>query len=332
MGRFYWDEKIDISRFIIHQMKTIVLLSNHQNLTVTFYRPTDKDCYVGYRFLEGKPGISENINQDYHLQPVSSVRDITPIETETIHYDKNKLFQKGWLESYDGMEAALQAQLKFNTNPDGSANAAVKQLNIHLDLEFYFQPDRDGIQIALKVHSRRDIVGSCLLQQCLRFTGSINQHWRTEIAHVPFLSEFDMQAMGRPNASLTYYRQNNNWLSFPVQHTTIQTIEPGQNCQDKEIADHGLIVRESAHRDQAPGWYWDQVAPGTKWDQISAGLYWERTAKISNRHPADCVHAWVDIGPLSVEETRVIRGKIYYLEGSKEDLFGSWLRDFSSTA
>jgi len=44
----------------------------------------------------------------------------------------------------------------------------------------------------------------------------MNQKWRTEIAHVPYLSEFDMQAMGRANASLTFYRQGNDWRQFPA--------------------------------------------------------------------------------------------------------------------
>lgn len=65
----------------------------------------DKDFYVGYRFLEGEPEISEDSYQDYHLQPVSTVRDLSHIKTEPIQYDDNELVQKGWLEKYNGMEA-----------------------------------------------------------------------------------------------------------------------------------------------------------------------------------------------------------------------------------
>ena len=294
-------------------MKTIVLLSNHQNQTVTFYRSADQDFYVGYRFLEGQPEISYVATQDYRLQPVSSVRDSVQIGTGPIQYDERVLTQKGWSERYDDMEDTIQARLKFITNPNGSASAEIRGLNEHLDLEISFQPDQDGIQIALKVHTSRAIIGSCLFQQCLRFTGSMNQGWRTEIAHVPYLSELDMQAMGRPNSSLTFYRQGNSWSQFPVQNTTIPTKIPGTDLENEMVADHGLIVRESPHREKAPQWYWDRVAPNTEWDQISSGFCWERTAKISNRHPADCVHAWIDIGPLPAGETRVIRGKVKYI-------------------
>ena len=56
-------------------MKKIVFLSNYQNQAVTFFHPSDENYYVGYRFLEGTPEISENINQDYSLQPVSSFQE-----------------------------------------------------------------------------------------------------------------------------------------------------------------------------------------------------------------------------------------------------------------
>jgi hypothetical protein len=71
------------------------------------------------------------------------------------------------------------------------------------------------------------------------------------------------------------------------------------------------------------------VAAGTRWEQIATGMYWERTVAISNRHPADCVHAWVDFGPLDVAESRTVWGKFYYLEGTKDDLLDRWRRDFT---
>ncbi len=67
--------------------------------------------------------------------------------------------------------------------------------------------------------------------------------------------------------------------------------------------------------------------PGARWDRITAG--WERTLLVSNRHPADCVHAWVDVGPLAAGQSRIVRGKVYFFQGSKEDLLEHWRRDFA---
>jgi hypothetical protein len=57
-------------------------------------------------------------------------------------------------------------------------------------------------------------------------------------------------------------------------------------------------------------------------------MYWERTACISNRHPADCVHAWIDFGPLAAGQSRMLQGVVYFIEGSKNDLLALWQSDF----
>jgi hypothetical protein len=87
-------------------------------------------------------------------------------------------------------------------------------------------------------------------------------------------------------------------------------------------------VRESASRADAPASYWSMVAPDAAWETWSAGLYWERSAYVSNRHPADCLHAGVDMGPLEPGESRTVQGKFYWLEGTKEDLFDLWREEF----
>jgi hypothetical protein len=49
---------------------------------------------------------------------------------------------------------------------------------------------------------------------------------------------------------------------------------------------------------------------------------------VSNRHPADCLHAGVDFGPLAAGESRSVQGKFYWLEGTKDDLFDLWQQEF----
>jgi hypothetical protein len=93
--------------------------------------------------------------------------------------------------------------------------------------------------------------------------------------------------------------------------------------------DHGLILRETLDRKKVPASYFRRTAPGEAWDRISTGLYWERTAWVSNRHPADCVHAVVYLGPLPPGGSRTVHGKFYWIDGTKDDLLAAWQEDFN---
>jgi hypothetical protein len=65
---------------------------------------------------------------------------------------------------------------------------------------------------------------------------------------------------------------------------------------------------------------------------MTGGMYWERTAWVSNRHPADCIHASIDFGPLAAGQSRTLHGVVYFIEGSKDDLLTLWQSDFKDTA
>jgi len=49
---------------------------------------------------------------------------------------------------------------------------------------------------------------------------------------------------------------------------------------------------------------------------------------VSNRHPADCLHAGVDMGPLKASESRTVQGKFYWLDGTKGDVYALWRQEF----
>lgn len=167
------------------------------------------------------------------------------------------------------------------------------------------------------------------MQQCLRFTGGIGFGFGRTVATVPFLSELLMQALGNANGTITWVRREQSWQPLPVPFTRYHTEAAAGLYEDSSGAvDCGLIVRESASREQAPASYWRTVAPEATWETWSAGLYWERTAYVSNRHPADCLHAGVVVGPLKAGESRTVMGKVYWLEGTKEELFAEWRKEF----
>ncbi|GMQ94611.1 MAG: hypothetical protein BMS9Abin12_2110 [Acidimicrobiia bacterium] len=50
------------------------------------------------------------------------------------------------------------------------------------------------------------------------------------------------------------------------------------------------------------------------------GIAWERFLSAQGNNPWDCMHLAVQIGPLTPDETRNVRGRIYLSAGTKEDL------------
>jgi len=59
------------------------------------------------------------------------------------------------------------------------------------------------------------------------------------------------------------------------------------------------------------------------------GLYWQRTSHVTVHHPADCLHAIVNIGGIPPHSRRAIRGKIYWFAGDKRDLLKHFQCDFA---
>ncbi len=313
-------------------MPSSVVLSEPREMCVTFYWPELAQDYIGYRFAEAEPRFTERPIQTG--TPAYVYREYTaqasPVEaSHSIHHI---LLQPGWLTDYRQQAPNDPYQLNFQSYPDGSADCSWQINGGQQNATLTFQPQSNGILLHLRLTTGPPIPGAFCLQQCLRFTGVMNDPWRQGIAHVPFLSEYDMQAMGNANATLTWSRRANQWLPFPVPHTVFSVA----NASTDEIAvsngeiDHGLIVRESPSRELAPDWYFQRVAPTATWEQVSSGLFWERSVFVSNRHPADCVHAWVDLGPLAAGDSRLITGKFYFIEGSKDDLLAQWQTEFAN--
>ncbi len=307
----------------------IVVLSNPDEHCLTFYEK-DTAYYIGYRFLEGIPIIIDKCLN--HSVYSSDWGDYPSGLIDQQEMKPASQCKSNWLSVYDTPMKNEEISFSFRTLINGSSHCTVKESG--RIQEFYFQPMEDGLQIWFRFTALKSISTSYCVQQCLRFTGRINAEWRQSVAYIPFLSELDMQAMGNPNGTMTFARKNNNWLNFPVPYTMYQVRNVSQDlhAQSSDYVDSGLIVRQSPDRQLAPGSYFEKVAPHASWQQVSAGMYWERTVFISNRHPADCVHAWIDIGPLEAGQSRTLHGKVYFIEDSKETLYKHWQKDFSSSS
>jgi len=73
----------------------------------------------------------------------------------------------------------------------------------------------------------------------------------------------------------------------------------------------GLLARESQDR---------------RW---SMAIAWESFLSAQGHNPWDCMHLSVRVGPLKQGQSRTIRGRMYLLEGSKEDCLRRFEKDFS---
>jgi len=205
---------------------------------------------------------------------------------------------------------------------------------IRQDWTFYLAPVKDGIDILLIVETFNEGLPSYYgIQQCFRMSGRTNAEWRQKIARTPAFSEYDMWAGEKEppeEASLTWVRRKGRWQKLPATRETVGARTPlgvridHQRTQGKpmdkvgpyeakmlEPIDDGLITRSNVQ--------------GT-W---ISGIFWEGTSHITNHHPADCLHSIVNIGGMPPRTKRAIRGKIYWFQGSKNDLVKHFKRDFA---
>ncbi|UCG50249.1 MAG: hypothetical protein JSU94_10740 [Phycisphaerales bacterium] len=72
----------------------------------------------------------------------------------------------------------------------------------------------------------------------------------------------------------------------------------------------GLLVRESEDK---------------KW---TMGIAWESFISAQGHNPWKCMHLSIRVGPLKKGQSKVIRGRIYLLKGSKEDCLKRFKKDF----
>jgi hypothetical protein len=175
-------------------------------------------------------------------------------------------------------------------------------------------------------------------------SGVGNTFKRRQSSFVPELSEYDLWDK-REARGLSYTRVAGAWkpiqpLLAVVQQTefknaweyiSAQSVKPGYvktlfftppgaglaekggaRVAAERRVDNGLLARESID------------------GKTVAGMYWERTAQVTTHHPADCLHSMVDLGPTTAAKPLVVRGKVYWFKGTKDDLLARWKRDFAS--
>ncbi|HOV74600.1 MAG TPA: hypothetical protein PK967_11570 [Candidatus Hydrogenedentes bacterium] len=201
---------------------------------------------------------------------------------------------------------------------------------------YYLAPVDDGVELLWMVETLDSGLNRYYgVQQCFRMGGVTNQEWRRAIAETPAFSEFDLWNVTEKDkavkTSLTQVMRNGQWATLPAVPETVGARTPSGLVFDKERTggnldamkevgpyraimldpiDNGLIARTDS---------------GKTW---VCGIYWEGASHVTDHHPADCLHAIVNIGGIPPHAKRAIRGKIYWFKGSPDDLAAHWRRDF----
>ncbi|MBN1342651.1 MAG: hypothetical protein JXQ73_08230 [Phycisphaerae bacterium] len=274
----------------------------------TFTNRAQPDNRIGYRFHEHTPITHGNVpaaNKDADIDP----------------------------------DATAKLESSFARRPDVTVN------RIKVDEKdwtpqvwtFYLVPVADGIDMLLVVETADLGLNAYYgVQQCFRMSGKTNAEWRRTIAETPAFSEYDLWKGEATNAdsktSLTHVLRKGKWQVLPAGADTVGARTPlglridSQRTGGKletmpkvgpyearmlEPIDSGLITRA----DRQGTWV--------------CGIYWDRTSHVTDHHPADCLHAIVNIGGIPPKSKRAVRGKIYWFKGTLDDLRERWGRDFS---
>jgi hypothetical protein len=281
---------------------------------VTFVRPGDIDHYIGYRIVEYKPEITDYPISNYGGQPKRKNYPPPSIPDTTLLGPTipEGMYTKEWLTKHQS------ERRYFRSYNNGVAYFRYKE-NEGLYRVVVLKAVADGVEIWAWLESEEEIAGSFIVQACFRLSGDTNSPWRHGMAIVPELSEYDLWSTG-DTLSLTYVRKKDEWQNVEpkkekITFYTSAGLEHLQQQQitidDNLIVPHGLIIRESID--------------GTS----VAGMYWDRTVKVSNHQPADCLHAYVDLGPVKPGAKKIVHGKIYWFNGNKDDLLRHWQKDFT---
>jgi len=208
---------------------------------------------------------------------------------------------------------------------------------------YYIVPAADGFDLLWVIATKEKGLNEYYsVQQCFRATGKTNRKWRRAIAEAPAFSEYDLWAKQEsdnlPKTSLSFVRRNNAWEAIAVSQQQVVCRTPLGLAMDTarsggdltKIADMKPSFSPRQDSSFAPDIDCGLVTRSNLKDTWVCALYWENTTHISDHHPADCLHTFVNIGPLPPNSKRAVRGKIYWMKVSKDQLFERWQKTWAN--
>jgi hypothetical protein len=302
---------------------------------VTLVRLDDPSRYVGYRIVENDPILTAEPVAGYDALPRRKGAYPPPPLPGEAFADAaipRGEYSQTWKASFE------DKTYFFRSGKDGTAwfRAAVPggtRVSV-------FKPVADGLDAWMWLEPAAEIRGSYLVEQCLRMSGVGNTFKRRQSSFVPELSEYDLWDRGDMRG-LSFVRQGTSWtriapvLAYGQQSEIKQGWEfiskyhDGKWTGDEFPTPAGFTVDQVRTRIPAgrPTTVGLIVRESTDGKSV-AGMYWERAARVATHYPADCLHALVDLGSAPAARPPVVRGKVYWFTGTKDDLLARWKKDF----
>lgn len=292
---------VDLSAYTPGQGKSIEI-SLGGNRFATFLHPHHPGNRIGYRFFEHTPICYGKV----------------PSTTEDAQIDTMEISSLVSLFRGAGNEFIHTRRIEKDEKWS------------KLDWTYYLVPADDGIELLLVVQTYDEGLPEYYgIQQCFRMSGETNENWRKRVACTPAFSEYDLWAKGDTTASLTYVLRNHEWSAIPATQEALGARTP-QGVKVDDMRTQGKLMSQVGPYEAT---MLDPIDCGliARIDRIETwvcGIYWENTSHVTNHHPADCLHAIVNIGNIPPYSKRAIRGKIYWFEGTKSDLYLHFQDDF----
>ena len=269
----------------------------------SFSNNEHEDNRIGYRFVEGIPVATGAVPES------PEQADIDPDQVARLE-----------------KEYSTQSSATICRHHETESTGWIRQ-----DWTYYLVPQADGIDMLWIVETHKQgLPRYFIVQQCFRMSGKRNAAWRRKIAETSAFSEYDLwsdQEDDSRKTSLSYAIRKGRWESLPYSESVVCARTPlgiGIDLTDKELlramgdvnpfmvepVDCGLVARTDSVK---------------KW---ICGIFWEGTSHVTNHHPADCLHCFVNIGNVPAYTKRAIRGKIYWFKGTLDELQSRWRKEF----
>jgi len=201
------------------------------------------------------------------------------------------------------------------------------------DWRLYFAPARDGIDVLLVIQTHQQGLPELYaVQQCLRMSGETNSPWRQEVACTPAFSEYDLWAKEKnkdSKTSLSYIRIAGKWQPLPAMKEAVGARTALGEKYDL-LCHNGMLPDivgpyQAKMRGTMDG---SSIARRSDDGTWVCGMLWQGTTHVTDHHPADCLHAVVNIGNIPACGKKAVRGKIYWFPGNLDDLTAKVWHDF----
>ena len=273
----------------------------------TIWHGGHTENHIGYRFFEHTPMAHGDV----------------PLSAEDAGFDPD---QAGKLEGESKRDADI-----FTYEQVIEKDTHWRRQN----WRFCMKPVADGLELCLVVETFGEGLPAYYgVQQCFRMSGEGNIGWRKAVACTAAFSEYDLwDKEGTPQTSLTFVARDGVCQRLPAGREAVGARTPTGLAVD--------LLRKGGSLEERVGPYDARMVDTVDCPLIArtdvegewvCGIYWERTSHVTDHHPADCLHAVVNVGNNPPFSKRAFRGKIYWFKGSKEALAERCASDFQSPA